>query len=172
MEEYYSGFLSYIETNIQCIKADDINVISHLHAQYSRAADFVSHKSKIESTSSNGDTLTFQVSPSLRGIQNDRSNCWANAILQAICATPIVVILEEGLTEQSTSADNLIKTLVAFFHEMSSTTNAETSFQSTVIYSITCYIVNRVDYACYDFYFVFITLIFLIWSKRLNNYFN
>ena len=97
----------------------------------------MSHKSKIESTSSNGDTLTFQVSPSLRGIQNDRSNCWANAILQAICATPIVVILEEGLTEQSTSADNLIKTLVAFFHEMSSTTNAETAFQSTVIDNIT-----------------------------------
>ena len=101
MDEYYAGFLNYIERNIQHIAVGDINVISHLHTQYLRDASSVSYKRKNESTTGISDATTVQVLPSLRGIQNDRSNCWANAILQAICATPFAGILQEGVTEPS-----------------------------------------------------------------------
>ena len=130
-------FLNYIEKNLQNIEASDINAISHLHTQNSRDKSFVSsHEIKIESKIINSNTSCLRVLLSMRGIQNDRSNCWANAVLQAMCATPFPTILEDGVTGQCTSGSKLIQTLGSFFKEMTSASEAEATLPSTSIENI------------------------------------
>lgn len=136
MKENYAGFLTYIDRNENEVKLNDINIVSHIHPDYTK--EVVTGTSKLKSVplTNTVETKSIEIIPSLHGIRNEQSNCWLNAMMQALCSTSLVNILHELFPDRSTDNSTLVHLLNSCFQEMQSRGNAQAPLSLAVFVDV------------------------------------